>query len=444
MWVSSNNHPYTSPICTITSLARHSYHAAQEMLFWKTESDHRSNLMSSVLTAKGVDTLRDRLVEIRRDFHMHPELAGEEVRTSGIVADKLADLGLDVATNVGGYGVVGLLEGAQPGPVVAWRADMDAFPSENLLDVPYNSIVPGVKHVCGHDVHTTVGLGIAEVLSEQRESIAGTIKFIFQPAEENATGAKAMIDEGVLTNPEPQAIFGLHVWPLPVNTFGSVTGMMLPGMHLFYIAYDFASATAEEVDTLSKKIHLAVMPLATIPMDPSVVFNPEFDLSSFVTLIPVPVKDKVTGKTKGLMFVVRTSEDEATRRQLTKELATRLDEILVDSPVRFTYAWQPERTVPPTMNDQGLEEEMRTVLKQALGEENLLLLNKPFPFASEDFAHYLRYIPGVYYWLGVANPEKGIAGIPHTPEFDVDEDCIMVGVNAMSKMLLAYLGNSSH
>lgn len=398
--------------------------------------------MSSVLTVRDREALRDELVEIRRDFHMHPELSGEEVRTSGIVAERLTALGLAVTTQVGGYGVVGVLEGGRPGPVVAWRADMDAFPSENTLDVPYNSVVPEVKHVCGHDVHTTIGLGIAEVLSEQREKIAGTIKFIFQPAEENATGAKAMIANGVLTNPEPKAIFGLHVWPLPVNSMGSVAGMILPGMRVLLIEYDSASAPAEELDALTQQIYQALMPLATVP-DPSVAFDPEFSLSTFVTLIPVPDVDKETGRTKGLRVAIRTSEDEATCQQLRQELHTRMDEIATESHVKLSYTWWDDRAVPATLNDQALEVKMRGVLRQALGEENLLLMDRPFPFASEDFARYLGHIPGVFYWLGVANPEKGITGIPHTPDFDVDEDCIMVGVNAMSKMLLAYLDNSS-
>ena len=343
---------------------------------------------------------------------------------------------------MGGYGVVGVLEGGHPGPVVAWRADMDAFPSGNTLDVPYNSVVPGVKHVCGHDVHTTIGLGIAEVLSEQSEDIAGTIKFIFQPAEENATGAKAMIANGALTNPEPEAIFGLHVWPLPVNSMGSVSGMILPGMRVLLIEYDSASAPAEEVDALTQQIYEALLPLATVP-DLSVAFDPEFSLSTFVTLIPVPDVDKETGRTKGLRVAIRTSEDEATFQQLRQELHTRIDEIATEFPMKLSYTWWDDRAVPATLNDQALEVKMRGVLRQVLGEENLLLMDRPFPFASEDFAYYLGHIPGVFYWLGVANPEKGITGIPHTPHFDVDEDCIMVGVNAMSKMLLAYLDNSS-
>src|SRR5689334_631156 len=166
--------------------------------------------------AEAAESMRARLVEQRRDFHMHPELSNREERTSRIVAERLRALGLDeVRTGVGKYGVVALLKGAKPGPVVAVRADMDALPIQETIDVPYKSQTPGVKHACGHDVHTTVELGVAEVLSKMRDQISGSIKFIFQPAEEGAPqgeegGASFMIKEGALENPRPSVIFGLH------------------------------------------------------------------------------------------------------------------------------------------------------------------------------------------------------------------------------------------
>src|SRR5918911_1595915 len=164
--------------------------------------------------------LRAQLIAQRRDFHMHPELSNHEERTSRIVAERLRALGLeDVRTGVGKYGVPALLKGAKPGPVVAVRADMDALPIQEVNDVPYKSKVPNVKHACGHDAHTTVELGVAEVLSKMRGEISGTIKFIFQPAEEGPPpgeegGAKLMIKEGALENPRPQVIYGLHTNPL--------------------------------------------------------------------------------------------------------------------------------------------------------------------------------------------------------------------------------------
>ena len=181
------------------------------------------------------ENLRHELSATRRDFHMHPELSGQEQRTAGIVADKLREYGLKVSTGVGGHGVIGLLEGKRDGPVVAWRADMDAVPGDEILDAPYKSCVPGVIHICGHDAHTTVGLGIAQVLSSMRDQVAGQVKFIFQPAEETVVGARAIIDAGGLENPRPRAIFALHIAPLQVGRLGSVSGMVLPGMTTFRI-----------------------------------------------------------------------------------------------------------------------------------------------------------------------------------------------------------------
>src|SRR5262245_15918385 len=166
--------------------------------------------------ARATESLRQKLIEQRRDFHAHPELSNREERTARVVAEKLRALGLDdVNTNVAKHGVVALLKGTKPGPVVALRADMDALPIQETIDVPYKSLVPGVKHACGHDAHTAIALGVAEVLSEMRDQIQGSVKFIFQPAEEGAPGdeeggAALMIKEGALENPRPQAIFGLH------------------------------------------------------------------------------------------------------------------------------------------------------------------------------------------------------------------------------------------
>src|SRR5689334_20888629 len=166
--------------------------------------------------AQAAEAMRARLIEQRRDFHMHPELSNREERTARVVAERLRALGLDeVRTDVAKHGVVALLKGAKPGPVIAVRADMDALPIQETIDVPYKSQTPGVKHACGHDVHTTVELGVAEVLSKMRDQISGSVKFIFQPAEEGAPpgeegGASFMIKEGALENPKPLAIFGMH------------------------------------------------------------------------------------------------------------------------------------------------------------------------------------------------------------------------------------------
>ncbi|MEO5803202.1 MAG: amidohydrolase, partial [Verrucomicrobiota bacterium] len=168
------------------------------------------------IISNAAESLRAKLIEQRRDFHMHPELSNREERTARVIAERLRELGLDeIKTNVAHHGIVALLKGNKPGPVVAVRADFDALPINETMDVPYKSKNPNVKHACGHDVHTAVQLGVAEVLSKMRDQIPGTIKFIFQPAEEGPPageegGAPLMIKEGALENPKPLAIFGLH------------------------------------------------------------------------------------------------------------------------------------------------------------------------------------------------------------------------------------------
>src|SRR5438874_3420950 len=192
--------------------------------------------------AHAAEAMREQLVAQRRDFHMHPELSNREERTSRVVAERLRALGLtDIKTGVGKYGVTALLVGARPGPVVAGRADMDALPIQEVNDVPYKSLVPGVKHACGHDAHTTIELGVAEILSRMREEVHGTVKFIFQPAEEGPPageegGAALMIKEGALDNPRPQAIFGLHVMPnIDVGQVGYNSGPAMASSDKFLI-----------------------------------------------------------------------------------------------------------------------------------------------------------------------------------------------------------------
>jgi metal-dependent amidase/aminoacylase/carboxypeptidase family protein len=167
------------------------------------------------------------LIEFRRDLHRHPELSRQEQRTSAVIADRLRGLGLDVRTNIGGYGVVGLLRGARPGPTIAYRADMDAFPSPDADPVSFASDTPGVRHICGHDLHVTVGLGLAAALAPLRSELAGTFMFIFQPAEETATGAKAMLAAGLFSVEKPSAIFGIHTSAGEVGRIASRAGRMM-------------------------------------------------------------------------------------------------------------------------------------------------------------------------------------------------------------------------
>ncbi|MFH1755288.1 MAG: amidohydrolase, partial [Candidatus Latescibacterota bacterium] len=186
--------------------------------------------------SKALEANRGSLLEFRRDLHIHPELSGVEKRTAQVIARRLRDLGLEVRSDIGGHGVVGILRGGKPGPVVAYRADIDAVLSTAPDPVEFASVTPGVRHICGHDMHATIAVAIATAMADIRDELAGTVMFIFQPAEENATGANAMLEDGVIHDPVPEAIYALHCAPLEVGQLGVCDGMLLPGLDLIHIA----------------------------------------------------------------------------------------------------------------------------------------------------------------------------------------------------------------
>jgi amidohydrolase len=389
--------------------------------------------------------LRNRLVDLRRDIYMHPELSGQEKRTASIVADHLSKAGLEVSTGIGGNGVIGLLQGQKEGPVIAWRADMDAFAIPDILDVPYKSSVPGVKHVCGHDVHTTIGIGIAQVLAFLQDEIAGSIKFIFQPAEETATGARAMIHAGALSNPTPEVIFALHTAPLPVGQIGCVPGMILPGIARFEI---ILKSKNEYVETLRDVAENCMTALGCLS---SLRFPDSEELLEFLHAME-------TGENKALTQFILVScwqESGSVWKQNTLQLRglvraaseqledhaklmirTELEKIVGGLPVDYDLQWLEQLALPPAINHAALERQIRPAIAAMIGMTNTVELRAPFPFNSEDFSLYQQHLPGVLYWLGVANHSKGIIGVPHLPNFDVDEECLVVGTKTMAYLLL--------
>lgn len=393
--------------------------------------------MKQTQIAQLAEALRDELSATRRDFHMHPELSGQEQRTAGIVAEKLREYGLKVSTGVGGYGVIGLLEGRRAGPVVAWRADMDAVPGDEMLEAPYKSRVPGVVHICGHDAHTTIGLGLAQVLSAMRDQVAGQVKFIFQPAEETVTGARAIIDAGGLADPRPGAILALHIAPLPVGRVGSVSGMVLPGMTAFRIVLKNA-ATPSQIDACLQ----AIRSLSTVNFPSSATGLTDFldameagseALDRFIVISCSLNQAQGVGAIEGVARVANAG----LWRQLPGLLRSSLEAVLGAADVELEWPERP--SFPDTLNPGGLEAELRPVLECVLGRENIARLKHAFPFNSEDFAFYQQLLPGVMFWLGATNLQRGIVSVPHLPGFDIDEECLVTGVKAMAQVLLAYL-----
>jgi amidohydrolase len=391
--------------------------------------------------AAAAGAMRAQLVAQRRDFHVHPELSNREERTGRVVAERLRALGLeDVRANVARHGVVAVLKGAKPGPVVAVRADMDALPINETIDVPYKSQTPGVKHACGHDVHTTVELGVAEVLSKMREEINGSIKFIFQPAEEGAPageegGATLMIKEGALDNPRPRAIFGLHTEPnVQAGQIGYHSGPAMASSDTFSITIrGKASHGAQPQNGIDSVVVASqcVLALQNIrsrridPLEPLVITVGTINGGTRFNVIASEVK--MTGTMRTLNGEVRERAVALMRETLQN----------VTQAYGATYELNFEGSNPVTYNEPSLVAETLPSIRRVVGDQNTLAL-KPF-MPAEDFAHYQKIVPGFYYFLGVGNRAKGITAGWHTAEFDVDEESLVVGVKVMSNVLLDYL-----
>lgn len=395
--------------------------------------------------ARAAEAMRAKLIEQRRDFHMHPELSNREERTSRVIAEKLRALGMDeVRTEVGKYGVVALLKGKLPGGVVAVRADMDALPIQETIEAPYKSRNDGVKHACGHDAHMTIQLGVAELLSKMRDRIRGSIKFVFQPAEEGAPtgergGAQFMIEEGALENPRPSAIFGLHVMPnIESGQIGYNSG---PAM---------ASSDRFSITIRGKKVHGAY------PHDgiDAVVVAAEC-VTALQTIrsrrinTQEPLVITLGSIHGGNRFNIVADEVklEGTMRTLNEEVRTRSIEMMkqtlagVTSANGASYEIEFAANTPLTYNDPALVEATLPVMRKIIGEKNAI---SPKPqMGAEDFSRYQKVIPGFFYFLGVGNREKGVTAMIHTPDFDIDEASLVVGVKLMSNVLLDYLDRAA-
>ena len=385
--------------------------------------------------------LRAKLVEMRRDFHMNPELSNREQRTGSVIQERLKPLGLDqVKGGVARNGVVAVLKGGRPGPVVAIRADMDALPIEETINVPYKSRNAGVKHACGHDLHMAVQLGVAELLSKYRAEVPGTVKFVFQPAEEGPPageegGAALMVKEGALENPRPAAIFALHAYPL--MEAGTVTYAPGPAM---------ASADRFVVKVKGKKSHGAfphegidatllaaecVMALQSIR---SRRIDPNEPMVLTVGSIHGGNRFNIVAEEVVLEGTVRTLDEDVQGRvhKLMRDILTGVTAAHGGSfELEFTLG------VPLVFNDLALTEKTLPTMRRILGASNVVQ-NKP-SMGAEDFSWFQKSVPGFFYWLGVGNKAKGITASVHTPDFDIDEDALVVGVKTMTSVVLDYL-----
>ncbi len=391
-----------------------------------TETEEESLIRTKVKTA--VASNEQSLIELRRDLHRHPELAGQEERTARVIADRLISAGLEVETGVGGHGVVAILVGGKPGPVVAYRADMDAIATTGYDPVEFRSEDETVRHGCGHDIHTTIGVGLAEALVTVQDRIAGTVVFLFQPAEETGEGAAAMIQDGALADPQPEAIYGIHCAPLEKGIVASKSGMMLGGLDIVQVRLTGAGdhdAVAETVDGILADVNTVK------------AHTPALEGESSFTLAGVfqtgPAED---GNGTMLIGMVRcSSEDEhdAARANIEERLAA-IATSDVDIETDYT-----KYHIPPLMNDADLVANGNAVIERNVGANAIFHVDGVSPFFSEDFAQFQQHIPGAMFFLGVSNSAQGIVGLPHSPNFVADESAIAFGVNTMSAVLVNYM-----
>src|SRR5579871_3972384 len=373
-------------------------------------------------------------IEIRHHLHSHPELSYKEFETSNLIQQKLTEFGIPFEIKAA-TGVVGLIRGKNPSKrIIALRADMDALPIKEENDIFYKSQNEGMMHACGHDVHTSVLLGSSKILNELKNEFEGTIKLIFQPGEErNPGGASLLIKEGVLENPKPQAIFGLHVHPgLPVGKLSFRSGVVMASADEIYITVrskgGHAAAPHTTADTILVASHLVVALQQIIsrnrnPFSPSVLTIASFQGGFTTNVIPSEVK---------LMGTFRAMDEEwrFKAHELIRKEATGLVESMgaeIDLHIDVGY--------PVVLNNEKLN---TTAVQQAeifMGKENIS--ETEMRMGAEDFGYYTHLIPGCFYRLGVMNTEKGITSGVHTPTFNIDESAIEIGIGMM-----AWLGSS--
>lgn len=384
----------------------------------------------------------DQCVEIRRDLHRHPELSNREERTSRVIAERLDSLGIPFERGIAGHGVVSVIEGGRPGPTVAVRADIDALPIEETIDVPYKSLNPGVKHACGHDVHTTVGLTVAELLWKHRSELPGTVVVFFQPAEEGPPagekgGAPLMIEEGFLSRYQPEAMFALHTMPtLEVGHVSFAPGAQMASSDTFAISIAGKQSHGAEPHRGIDPIVIGsqiVMALQSIdsrridPLEPVVVTVGTFHAGTRFNIVPDSAR--LEGTLRTLSPAVRTES-----RRLIREISEKTAKALDGS---ATVTFQDDNANPVLINDDELTQFAEASLRQTVGDDNVHL--DPPRMVAEDFAHFSEALPSFYYFLGVRNEERGITANLHTPGFDVDERSLAVGAKTMAALVVDYL-----
>ena len=419
----------------------------------------KKNLIALLLLVNGLTAqqsiqqdileIEDKLIEWRRDFHQNPELSNREFKTAEKIAKHLTDIGLQVETNIAKTGVVAILEGDQPGKVIAIRADIDGLPVTERNDLDFKSEVKttflntetGVMHACGHDTHIAILMATAEVLSKHKDKIKGRIKFIFQPAEEGPPpgeegGAKLMIKEGVLENPKVDAIFGLHInSQTPVGTIKYKTGGIMASVERFVI-------NVRGKQTHGSQPWSGVDPIlisAKIIDGLQTIISREADLTNEAAVITV---GKITSGTR-FNIIPESSEMIGTVRTLDPKMREMIEKRMKEMVEGIAKAYGGEASIifqnntSITYNDEELTARILPSLQTVAGEENVIIMKATT--GGEDFSFFQEKVPGVYFFLGGMTAGNTESFPHHTPDFMIDESGLLLGVKAFTQISIDYL-----
>ena len=410
------------------------------LLFQAGCQQHASRPITNDSIRLQTDSVFEKLLDIRRNIHEHPELAGNEVRTSATIATHLRALGLNVQTGQYGHSVVGSLQGRYPGKTIAWRADLDALAGEFSDPVAFKSQTPGVHHACGHDVHIAIALGMAEIMAKHRESLHGTVIFIFQPEEETFKGAKALVERGLFASITPDEIYGLHVTALPVGQIVVRANELFAYQRRVSIRLK-NELSVSEVEQLTKAIQSALVrtQAGAKPWEIQNTVDPEIGLTNQNSAFQdyLIMDPSFSTRTENGEFVLDSNLYETNAANLGSIIA-RIEQVIAASAHKqqlLSVSYVQEN--PTVLNDPTLTGLAINALKQADAE-----IKPAFgqvPFFNDDFAYFQQKIPGVYFFLGGSNAAKGMIAMNHAPNFQVDEESIRVGVRSSSSLIVARL-----
>jgi amidohydrolase len=436
-------------VCLLTALMLLTAQADPTTRLYASQTPSAANPLAGDVEKISAE-INPQVVAWRRDFHKNPELGNRETRTSKIIADELRKLGFEVTTGVATTGVVGILRGGRPGPVVALRSDMDALPVSEQVDLPFKSTAKtqwngqevGVMHACGHDNHMAILLGTATTLARMKDRLPGTVKFIFQPAEEGPPpgetgGAEQMVKENVLENPHVDAVFGLHVFPFRAGEIVYRPGPLM------------ASTDSFTIKVKGRQTHGAIPwgGIDPIVVGSQIVMGLQTIISRQVNITEAPAVVTIGRFTGGNRANIIPDEielegtirafDESVRKDIQRRVAATATNIAESAGATATVTYT--LGYPVTRNDEALTQRMLPTLRRVAGAENVRL--GPLTGTAEDFSFFQQKVPGLFFFLGVTPLDKdpATAAMNHSPLFFADESALPIGVKVMTNLTLDYL-----